>query len=494
MVTLVAALTVFGFVTYSNASQLEASVFGSFFSSFYPKAAVQTNGNSHNFLIANNPLTSEAPLKGSAPEEDVKSLEVKDVKESKDDAVSKILAEYASREVPEALLKLYPETDIANTVKKSTEKLGKFVLSGSISETKVEEVMREVFSTAVADTGEFAINMLGKESIRNFAEILIKDPKNAKAIKAAIENEFKNYAKQEVNKLANQVFEKFTSSILGPAFAGVEFDFTKPINSKTIKTTLRSMIINAMAQSYLGPQYVALYTVVSVACPSCMVKTQAELKRFDKSYLQPVTGKIANEYDRFEDVLKTESKRIGNQVKEELNRLKGRVSAELGREKGQVVAEVNRANEHFNAELKRAQDSKIGKEIERELTDYYETVGGTIDRFGQEMQREYEDVAAEGERVAKRYVAELRREINSAKNELNRYVSNTKNQLKKQVKSVASQAQSFKNKVEAELKRAADKVEAELKRAADKVKAETNRVNAEASRAAKNVKKFFKKI
>ena len=481
----------FGFVTYSNASSLEASVFGSFFSSFYPKAAVQTSGISHNVLIANNPLTSEAPLKGSAPEDNVKSLEekksleVQKNKESKDDVVSKILAEYASREVPEALLKLYPETDIANTVKKSTEKLGKFVLSGSISGIKVEEVMREVFSTAVTDTGEFAINMLGKESVRNFAEILIKDPKNTKAIKAAVENEFKNYAKQEANKLANQALAK-----LVPAFAGVEFDFTKPVNSKTIKATLRSMIINAMAQSYLGPQYVALYTVVSIACPSCMVKTQAELKRFDKNYLQPVTGKIANEYDRFEDVLKAESKRIGNQVKEEFNRLKGRVSAELGREKKQVVAEANRANEHFNAELKRAQDSKIGKEIERELTDYYETVGGTIDRFGQEMQREYEDVAAEGERVAKRYVAELRREINSAKNELNRYVSNTKNQLKKQVKTVAGQAQSFKNKVEAELKRAADKVKAE----ASRIKAEAQRAADKVNAAAGKVKKFFKKI
>lgn len=320
MVTLVAVLTVFGFVTYSNASQLEASVFGSFFSSFYPKAAVQTSEIPHNILIASNPLTSEAPLKGSAPED------------SKDDAVSKILANYASQKIPDELLKLYPETDIANTVGKSMEKLDKFVLSGSISETKVEEVLREVFSTAATDTGEFAVNMLGKESIRNFAEILIKDPKNTKAIKAAIENEFKNYAKQEANKLANQALAK-----LVPAFAGVEFDFTKPINSKTIKSTLRSMIINAMAQSYLGPQYVALYTVVSIACPSCMVKTQAELKRFDKNYLQPVTGKIANEYDRFEDSLKAESKRIGNQIKAELNRLKGRVSAELDRQKNRLL-------------------------------------------------------------------------------------------------------------------------------------------------------------
>lgn len=392
------------------------------------------------------------------------------------------LIDYAGTQVPENLFTLYQGTDFQQTVKDTAENLGKMVVAGNITETQVEGALRDVFSTATTDTAAFAASLMDKYNLKNVAAIILKDPKNTKAIKEAVGQEIQNYADQEMNKLANQAL-----GTIFPVFQGVQIDFTN-LNSKTLKSTLRSTIVNAMAQSYLGPQYVALYMAVSTACPPCMEKTHAELRRFDKKYLQPGTEKIGDEWDRFEDQVKAESERVGKQISAEWKRLRDRVSAELDRQKKQVDAEVNRTKEHFQAELKRAQDSRIGKEIERQLNDISNEANRTIDAAKTELKRELDDILKEADLLGKRVKTELNRQATDAKAELKRLGANVKNEFKREVKNVSDEAQKIKEKVEAELKRAADKVKAEAARVKEKVQAEANRLKEKLKKVKKKLK------
>lgn len=391
------------------------------------------------------------------------------------------LVEYAGINVPENLATLYKTTSFKETVKDTTEKLGSMVLTGNITDTQVENALRGVFSTATTDTAVFAANLMDKYNLKNVATIILKDPKNTKAIKEMVGQEIQKYAEQEINKLANQAI-----GTIFPALQGIEFDFAN-LNSKTLKSTLRSAIVNAMAQSYLGPQYVAVYLAVSTVCPSCMEKTHAELRRFDKNYIQPATEKIGDEWDRFEDRVKAESARVGKQISAELDRLSNRISTELERQRKQVEAQAQRAKEQFQDELKRAQDSRIGKEIERQLNDISNGASRGIDKAQAELQRELNDVVKEADRHGKRVAAEIGRQVADAQVQIKRLGTSAKSELQREVKSVTNEAQRVKERVEAELKRAADRVEAEAKRAAEKAQAELDRLKAKA-------KKYKKKL
>jgi len=237
---------------------------------------------------------------------------------------------------PENLVNLYKGSDFKQTVKETTENLGKMVIAGKISEAQVESVFHEVFDAAKIDTSIFAKGLLDKYSLTNIAVSVLKDPKNIDAIKQEIGKEIQKYAEQEMNKLANQAI-----GTMFPILQGVQFDFTE-MNSKTFKSTLRNTIVNALAQSYLGPEYVAVYLAVSTVCPTCMEKTHAELRRFDKKYLQPGTEKIGEEWGRFEDRVKAESERVGKQISAELKRAADKVKAEAARAKEKVKAEADR--------------------------------------------------------------------------------------------------------------------------------------------------------
>lgn len=525
------------------------------------------------------------------------------------------LVNYAGSKVPKDLLDLYSVTDIQQTVKDTTNNLSKMVIAGSITETQVEGVLRDVFSTASIDTGIFATGLMDKYSLQNVAVIILQNPKDTKALTAALKQEIEAYAEQEINKLANQAL-----ATMFPIFQGVQIDFTN-LSSKTLKSTLRSTIINAMAQSYLGPQYVAVYIAVSTVCPSCMEKTHAELRRFDKKYLQPGTEKMGDEWGRFEDRVKAESERVGKQIADEFNRLRERISAEFNRQKEQVesiskktlelyqdqlkkaqesrigkeierqltdiynaevklidiqIAEFKRqlddflkaeeyitkqeikilvtqfytaeidalksigtkaknelkrevktvadaaqkAKEKVEAELKRvakrladeyvrelkqiesiskdalkiyqsqlekAKESRIGKEIERQLNDVYGEAGRTIDNVATELENEFKDILKENERLGKKVIEELNRQALDQINELKRLGTKAKNELQREIKTVANAAQSAKEKVEAELKRAADRAVAEAQRAADRVKAEANRLKEKAKKVKKKM-------
>lgn len=369
------------------------------------------------------------------------------------------LIKYAGKMLPKNLVLPYRDTDVKQTVLDTASGLRSIIIEGDISNTKVEGVVRDLFGSAVADTGVFATEMMTKYNLQNVAKTILKDPKNAKAIGAAVQAEVENYAKAELNKLANQALGTFF-----PVLQGVQFDFTN-LNSKTLKSTIRSAIVNALAQSYLGPQYVAVYLAVSTVCPPCMQKAHAELRRFDKNYIRPLTDSVDAEWGRFEDRVKAESARVGKQISAELNRLKDRVGAEFTRQREDVQAELNRAKTKFNAELERAKQSKVGIEITRELTGIQNEAVREFNQAKAELEREYRDVAAEAKRVSKRVGAEIQREINDQLTAMKKLGNSARNELTREAKQVSEKAKEVKNKIQAELKRIADQAQAALNKA-----------------------------
>lgn len=413
------------------------------------------------------PPTSEAPGKAST----------KSLKKSKSDARKKIvenlapkLINYAGKKVPENLVNLYNGTTLANTSKNVSKALQKMILEGNITGTDVEKALRDTFATAATDTGNFAAGLAQKYSLANIAKEILKNPKDKKAIANAVQEEIKNYAEQEMNKLANQALGQ-----IFPIFQGVQIDFTN-LNEKTLKATLRSAIVNALAQSYLGPQYVMVYMAVSTLCPPCMEKMHAELRRFDKKYIQPGTEKIGDEWNRFTDRVKEESERVEKQISAEWNRFKERVSAEYNRTKEKVSAETERAKERFNAELERAKNSKVGEEIDRQINDIKDEAGRAYDKAKAELEREYKDVTAEAKRVSKRIGAEIQREINDQLTAVKKLGNSAKEELKREAKQFIEQGKKIKDKIQDELKRIGDKIGNEVQRAGCSLKKTWNKV------------------
>lgn len=403
-------------------------------------------------------LTIEAPPSNEHPT-GKKTSKKNATREKVVNTVMPQVVDYLDRKVPADLVNLYKGTTLVETSNDVTKSLNKIITEGNITNTAVEDALRDTFSMALTDTNAFAGGFFTKYNLQNIATVALKNPKDIDAIKKAAQEEIKAYAEQEINKLANQAL-----AAVFPVFQGVQIDFTN-LNRKTLKATLRSAIINALAQSYLGPQYAAVYLAVSVVCPTCMVKTQAELRRFDKNYIQPLTDKAEAEWGRFEDRVKAESERVKKQIAAEYDRLKKRLSAELDRQRKDIQDEANRAKERFNAEFERAKNSKVGKEVERQLNDIATESQRTFDRANAEFNRETDDIINEAQRTSKRMAKELAREARQAEQTVKKASTAARDELKRENKRITNEAQRLKDKVQAELKRAASKAKKELKRA-----------------------------
>ncbi len=388
-------------------------------------------------------------------------------KEAKKEATAIVLPKlikYLDNNVPQPLVDAYKGTTLKNTVQDVTSSLNKMVLEGNISDTKVEGVLRDVFSTALSDTNSFAGELLTKHSLQNIATTILQNPKDLDALKKTVEDEIKAYAEQELNKLANQAI-----GTLFPIMQGIEFDFAK-MNKDTFKATLRSAIINALAQSYLGPGYAVAYMAVATICPPCMEKVHAELRRFDKKYLQPGTEKIGEEWNRFADKVSEESNRVKKQISAEYERLKKRVSAEAQRQKEDVEAEAKRAGKQINEQFEKAKNSKVGKEVEREFNDVIAAHSLIAEKAVAEFNREAQDALDEAKRVSVRMSKELEREVKQHINMVKNAGSAAKKELQKEAKQLTNEAQRLKDKIAEELKRAEDKVKAEANRLKKKIK------------------------
>lgn len=402
------------------------------------------------------PPTSEAPGKSSKKTSQSKNNKTR---EKIVENLAPKLIKYAGKKVPENLVNLYNGTTLANTSKSMAEKLKEITVEGNITGTDVEKVLRDTFATAATDTGNFASGLVQKYSLANIAKEILKNPKDKDIIAKAVQEEIKTYAEQELNKLANQALGQ-----IFPIFQGVQIDFTN-LNEKTLKATLRSAIVNALAQSYLGPQYVIVYMAVSTLCPPCMEKAHAELRRFDKNYIQPATEKIGDEWNRFADRVKEESARVGKQINAEWNRLKEKVSAEYDRTKEKISAETTRAKEKFDAELERAKNSKIGEEIGRQLNDAREEAERAFDKAKAELEREYKNIGAEAKRVGKRVGTEIQREINDRLSVAKKLGNSAKEELQREAKQYVEKAKKIKDKIQEELKRVEEQAKAALQKA-----------------------------
>ena len=240
--------------------------------------------------------------------------------EIKQEAEIKI-TEFTSNQANKYLSEIYKNTDLTATVQQVTDKLNSYITNGpKLTNSQVEESLRGIFGDAVNDTGAFAQNLLKSHNLQTLVNNCIAKPKSCgtkeslDALHAEIKAQIKEYAKQEVNKIANQVVDHFI-----PVLQGVDINFTD-LNKKNIKANLRQIAINALAQSYLGPEYLIAYAVFETLFPKQAAQVHAELRRFDKKYLQPTTGAIQEGIDSAIEKTSAEAKRFGKRVDKEVNR------------------------------------------------------------------------------------------------------------------------------------------------------------------------------
>lgn len=219
--------------------------------------------------------------------------------------------------IPKDLYNLVKGANIEQTIQSVTGQINATVTKGTkLTNAQTEQFLQELFAQATTDTGNFAADLVSKYNITNLPVSVLRDNQARKQLQQTIKKEMENYAKQELNKLANQTITSFI-----PQLQGLNINWTN-LNEKSVKASLRSMAVNALSQSYLGPQYVAFYLAFETFFPHEAEKVHKELRRFDRNYIQPVTSKIEDEWDRAVNKVKAEAKRVEKKVKAEAKRVK----------------------------------------------------------------------------------------------------------------------------------------------------------------------------
>ncbi len=248
------------------------------------------------------------------------------------------LVQIGEQKLPKELYDLYTGTTFANTAQDAIRDINAMVSSGgtSLSNTVLEGKLQPLFDTAAKDSSDFAAGLIKKYSVESLVNIAITRPESLKDVKEAMKHEMEEYAKQELNKLANQVVAQ-----IFPELAIVTLDFTD-LNRKNLKASLRSMAVNALSQSYLGPGYVALYIAFEMLFPKEAAKVHAELRRFDKNYIRPYT-------DAYQDLISTSVEKYIAEVK----RVGKRVDKEIKREAEDVKKEVKRVEKKASKAVKK---------------------------------------------------------------------------------------------------------------------------------------------
>jgi outer membrane murein-binding lipoprotein Lpp len=286
------------------------------------------------------------------------------------------LVKIGEKQLPEELFNLYIGTTFVNTTQETIRDINKMISQGAakLPSSTLEQKLLPIFDTAAKDSSEFAAGVLKKYSLQGLVDVAITKPESLKDVKNAVKNEIEQYAKQELNKLANQVVAQII-----PELELLTIDFTK-LDPKNLKASLRSMAINALSQSYLGPGYVALYVAFEMLFPKEAAKVHAELRRFDKKYLQPYTNayedaistaveKYTAEVERFGKRVGKEIEREVKDVKEEAARAGKRLENEAKREAEDVKKAAKSAESAVKNEAKRAEKSvkKAAKKVKKKL-------------------------------------------------------------------------------------------------------------------------------
>lgn len=253
-----------------------------------------------------------------------KTIDIEAEKKAREAALN--LVQIGEQKIPKELYDLYSGETMSNTVSEATKALNSLITDGKkFTDSQVEEKLRGVFSDATKDTENFATELTKKYALQGLVNVAIQNPKNIKNVQKLVEQEIKDYAKKEVNKLANEVVAAFI-----PELAGLTINFTD-LNKKNLKASLRGMAVDALAQSYLGPQYVILYVTFEMLFPKQAAQVHAELRRFDKNYIQPLTDNIQDGINSAVTKIAAEANRTAKRIDKEIQRSAKKVSKEAKR-------------------------------------------------------------------------------------------------------------------------------------------------------------------
>lgn len=202
-------------------------------------------------------------------------------------------------ETSERIATLFQAQDQKVTTEETLKTINKMVKEGDkISQTQLESFAGDIFATATSDTEEFAEGVIEKFALKNLPLTLLANEGKMENLEKALKNELEAYAEEELNKLGNEVIAK-----VFPQLEGLNLNLTE-LNEDTLKRSLRSWAVNALTQSYLGPQFAVVFGTLEMLFPKEAEKVHAELRRFDKKYLRPATDKIGDEWDRATKKLK----------------------------------------------------------------------------------------------------------------------------------------------------------------------------------------------
>lgn len=271
----------------------------------------------------NNAINKKTPVR-TITKKIKKTIDIEAEKRAREAALN--LVQIGEQKIPKELYDLYSGETMSNTVSEATKALNSLITDGKkFTDSQVEEKLRGIFSNATKDTENFAAELTKKYALQGLVNIAIQNPKNIKNVQKIVEQEMRDYAKKEVNKLANEVVAAFV-----PELAGLAINFTD-LNKKNLKASLRGMAVDALAQSYLGPQYVILYVTFEMLFPKQAAQVHAELRRFDKNYIQPLTDNIQDGINSAVTKIAAEANRTAKRIDKEIQRSAKKVSKEAKR-------------------------------------------------------------------------------------------------------------------------------------------------------------------
>lgn len=283
-------------------------------------------GAAQGFASAKGPIKTKRPPASSSKSKKIPQEALRILPTISEPYTVSIIKVNGAR-LPKELAKLYQGITLEKTIEDFTKDLNSLAKNGTpLTNTEAEKILRDLFSQATTDTGNFANETLEKYKLNNIIDIAISDPKSLRNLDKVVKKEIETYAKNELNKLGNQLITSFL-----PFNAGLNIDFTDLKNEKKLKAALREGIVNSLAQSFLGPQYVVFYIAFETFFPHEAEKVHKELRRFDKKYIKPATDQVEDEVDRFVERTKAETKRTGERIEKEGKRFEKRVKNEAKR-------------------------------------------------------------------------------------------------------------------------------------------------------------------
>lgn len=447
------------------------------------------------------------------------------------------ISKIEGKTLPKDLVNLYKGTDIEATVKDIAEDIKSGLPQGQqLNETLIKQFTEALFAAALTDADAFAEQLTAQFNLTAASPEFLRSTKSMEEAKTQILNSVKDYAEDELNKLVNKVIDDFI-----PQIGQMDLDLTD-VKEKNLKASLRKMAVNALAKSYLGPQYALFYLTFETYFPHEAEKVHKELKRFDKKYIQPAVAKTQDEIDRAMERLGENwrgsiknLKKAGQQYHEFQKNLLGnyiefqkdvikKTTDEISR-LPQNLSNAAQSYAKFNAEIlakyvdfQKETFEKTKAEIERTPENFKEIAQKCADFYTEALQKyvdlnkeAFDKTAAEVNRLDENLREAGQRFLDFHKEAINQYIDFQKETAKKAEKEIGrlpknlkeiakkygdlytdTYGKALKKYVEFN-KTAVEKTTKEFNRIDDNIKKAAKKISDEAKRLEKKVKKAVKK-